>query len=332
MKIVSKIIAVMTICFVIATIGISIIVYNSSSDIEDPTIEFSMDKDARTLTVEDIKNFNLNWEDISVSTGDAILPSSGEVKVNDVISNCYGTIEFMIKDTSFGGWIFNERPVEHYEDARFIGNWGGEDNQEFIFYDDGTYFNSFDPLDFTNATPDDEYQIKKGKYEAIDDELILDEIEADVALGYTCYATFSADDTKLILACPPLDITYNLERSFTTELYQTIFNVSEKLDPCLSFFISNYSNETHEDILSEGLNLNVTFTEEPSQEIINNLTEKGIVFNTDPEGNYNHTGLNYSIQIDSLHDLYYLVSRVDVKFISATDPKFNDFGCSIDIS
>ena len=51
----------------------------------------------------------------------------------------------------------------------------------------------------------------------------------------------------------------------------------------------------------------------------------------DLDGNITPAGLNYSVQIDTLQDLYNLVSRVDVKEIIADDSKFNDFGCSLTV-
>jgi len=323
MRIITKIIAVMAICFVLGTIGLSIYVYNSSLQIEDPILKFSMDENERTLTVEEIKNFNLDWEDISLFTGDAILPSSGTVRVNDVITKCYGTVEFMVDGSTFGGWVFSEKPVDYFEDIRFIGLWKGE-GQELNFYPDGTYFNYYQKKD--DHGDDDGLLINNGRYKTEKNQLILDEI-GEGEPPYLCDVSFSAGDTQLGITCLSVELAYTLERSFTTDLYVTILNVSEKLDDCLSFFISNYSNETHQDVLSQGLNTTVVFTNELTPEKLDNLTtQKNIVFNTGPDGNITLTGLNYSVQIDSLQDLYYLVYRVDVERIIAADSKFNDFG------
>lgn len=52
---------------------------------------FTMDKNARTLTVQRIYEDGLKWEDNEVCSGDAFLPS-GEIKVGDAVLNCSGNV------------------------------------------------------------------------------------------------------------------------------------------------------------------------------------------------------------------------------------------------
>ena len=333
MRIITQIIAVIAICFVIITAAWSVYFYSSSgySDQQDvPYVYFSKDLDERTLTVIDTENIDLNWHDISVYEGEANLPTSGIISVNDVITDCYGTVNFKLPDGSvFGGWDFGERSFVYSEDIRFIGEWGG-DGQDLNFYPNGTYYN------YMYWDADDDYenqsgiQLNQGFYKLKTDKLLLEEeVVTANADSYECEFSFSDDDTELQIQCITLGLSYNLVRNFTTDLYMTILNASEKLDDCLSLFISNYSNDTHLDALSQGFNTTVVFKNELTQENINNLTNINIVFNRDSNGDIIYNGFNYSVKIDSLKDLYYLVSRADVKIIISNDSKFNEFGCSI---
>jgi len=334
MRIITQIISVIAICFIVVTAAWSVYFYTSSSysDQQDlPYIYFSKDLDERTLTVVDTKNIDLNWDDVSIHEGEANLPSSGVISINDVITDCYGLINFKLPDGSvFGGWEFSERPFVYSEDIRFIGEWEG-DGQEINFYPNGTYYNtvafSIDGNTTGGSSDHIVYEINAGNYYQDSwSQLKL------VDVGYEeldCAVEFYNFDTQMNIQCAPKGFSYNLTRNFTDDLYITILNASGKLDTCLSYFIMNYSNATHKDVLSEGFNTTVVFTNEITQENINNLTSKNIVFNKDEDENIIYNGFNYSVRIDTLQDLYYLVSRVDVDLIIGDDSKFNDFGCSI---
>ena len=52
---------------------------------------FSMDKNARTLTVQKIYETNLKWEDNEICSGNATLPV-GTIKIGDVITDCDGNV------------------------------------------------------------------------------------------------------------------------------------------------------------------------------------------------------------------------------------------------
>jgi len=54
---------------------------------------FVMDKNTRTLTVQEIYEKDLKWEDNEICSGDASLPT-GHIKVGDVVTNCSGNLAF----------------------------------------------------------------------------------------------------------------------------------------------------------------------------------------------------------------------------------------------
>lgn len=70
-------------------------------------VTFTMDKNARTLTVQKIYENNLNWGDSEVCSGNAILPS-GAIKEGDVITKCSGNTAFrhIPTNTLFGAYDF----------------------------------------------------------------------------------------------------------------------------------------------------------------------------------------------------------------------------------
>ena len=66
-----------------------------------------MDKNTRTLTVQEIYENGLKWDDNEVCSGEANLPS-GVMKVGDVISDCNGNLALrhIPSNTLFGAFDF----------------------------------------------------------------------------------------------------------------------------------------------------------------------------------------------------------------------------------
>lgn len=331
MRIITKIIAVMAICFFLATVSFSIYIYNSSSDlnkIKIPSLEFTVNEDERTLTLTNINNIDFSWEDISVDQGYALLPT-GALNIGDKITNCYETVKLKLPNGFIIGenWKFSEKPAEPFDDIRFIGQWEGG-GQELNLYPNGTYLNhawDFDSYPDDNESPGIVSVLQNGNYFTNKTENLL--VLEDIGQGasYKCDFSLLVNDTVMNLYCYSDRSSVQLTRNLSDDTYITILNVSEKLDDCLLSFISNYSsNETYKEALSEGLNVTVAFTNNLTQYDIYNLSDKDIVFITDINGSIMHNNTNYSVKINSLQDLYNLVYRVDVKDIIANDKKF---GC-----
>jgi len=68
---------------------------------------FVMDKNTRTLTVQEIYEDGLKWDDSEVCSGEANLPA-GVMKVGDVISDCNGNLALrhIPSNTLFGAYNF----------------------------------------------------------------------------------------------------------------------------------------------------------------------------------------------------------------------------------
>lgn len=66
-----------------------------------------MDKNTRTLTVQELYENDLKWDDSEVCSGEAKLPT-GNMKVGDVISDCNGNLSLRHKpsNTLFGAFDF----------------------------------------------------------------------------------------------------------------------------------------------------------------------------------------------------------------------------------
>lgn len=324
MRIITKVIGVMAVCFLLLTVSFSIYFYNKSEDIikpDLPYLEFSVDKSTHSITVTGVENLDFSWNDISVVQGNALLPK-GPININDTITNCYGAVKLKLP-YNYGyltdeEWIFSDRTLEPFEDIRFMGSWEG-DGLMLNFNADGTYSNYGMSFDYDEPPI---YEEQTGQY--TQQNLLILQQEVNNTEPLICDFSFSDDDTVMDLYCYNQRSKFEFKRVFSDELYITILNASQKLDDCLSFFISNYSNETHKDILSSGLNVTVVFTNELIELDIHNLSNKNIFFNKDSNGNITHDGVNYSIRVNSLHDLYNLVYRVDVILIVADDEKF---GC-----
>jgi len=330
MRILTKIITVISICFVIATVAISYQVFNSPSELDCPYLEFNMNVYDKTLTVSKIDNFDYNWEDITLYSGVANLPSSGKISVDDVITNCYGTIKFRLpNDSVLGSWPFNEKPEDIFEDIRFNDVWGNA-NQELQFFENGSYYNSFHSINIGDSDSSlEEYEIVQGKYEYKDDELVFNEVDSGAgAQTFAFSVILSNADTQLDIYNDYYAINWTLQRSFNDTNLLNILKTTEKLDDCLTSFIANYSNSSYKENLSNGLNVMVILNDFLTQGEVDNLSMLGIYFNTDNNGNIYLTNYNLSIKIDSLQDLYYLVSRSDVEQIFACDTKFLTLGCN----
>ena len=136
MRIVTKIITTIAICFLIGTVGYSIYILSSplaQEHITTPVIDFDMNIGKRTLTVSEI-NFNTDW-DYVYTDGYANLPE-GSINLGDVISNCFGTVKLFFSGYCLGAWEFDET-TDSFDDILFVGEWVGG-NQEYEFETDGS--------------------------------------------------------------------------------------------------------------------------------------------------------------------------------------------------
>lgn len=70
---------------------------------------FSMDKNTRSLTVQEIYEDDLKWEEHEICSGTATLPS-GPIKEGDTITNCKGNVALrhVPTNTLLGGYDFEE--------------------------------------------------------------------------------------------------------------------------------------------------------------------------------------------------------------------------------
>ena len=68
---------------------------------------FTMDKNTRTLTVQQIYEDNLKWDEHEICSGNASLPS-GFIKEGDVVTNCKGNVALrhVPSNTLVGGFDF----------------------------------------------------------------------------------------------------------------------------------------------------------------------------------------------------------------------------------
>lgn len=344
MRIVVKLLTTITIVFVFAMTSWFILYENQPSVVEweIPAFDLQPDTETGTLTVTDI-NLNFNWDEITIGRGKATLPS-GKVSPGDIITNCYGTLELYTPGSSLlGSWVFNEAPDE-IEEIRFLGDWEGSDrtvsfsssgytNYYFDFGDDdtdgkGDHKEKIDEGDSLTIGADVKLAITTyGEYETQIQQLVVFDVAIEsIPVNYN--VTFYDQDSRMKLVDPTNGYSWEFNRTFTPSLYVTILNASEKLDECLRSFVNNISNQTYNDTLANGLNVSVSFEEELTEEEIENITQQGLVFLNDSDGNATHDESVYSVKIDALHDLYYLASKSDVEEMVANDTKFYDFGCT----
>jgi hypothetical protein len=77
--------------------------------IPKPPAIFSMDKNTRSLTVQEIYEDDLKWEEHEICSGNATLPS-GPIKEGDTIINCKGNVALRHVPTNIllGGYDFEE--------------------------------------------------------------------------------------------------------------------------------------------------------------------------------------------------------------------------------
>jgi hypothetical protein len=77
--------------------------------IPKPSAIFSMDKNTRSLTVQEIYEDDLKWEEHEICSGTATLPS-GSIKEGDTITNCKGNVALrhVPTNTLLGGYDFEE--------------------------------------------------------------------------------------------------------------------------------------------------------------------------------------------------------------------------------
>jgi len=165
MRIVTQIITVIAISIILVTVGWSILIFNSSEVDQPVPFELEMNQNERTLTVGAVY-LNMEWENIEIYEGEAKLPS-GPIKLNDVITNCYGNVSlFLPGGYIFGKWVFNERPII-VDDLRFVGSWINS-SQTITFDAKGNFYNYY-------IDPDDNSYLgyKDGTYDVKDKKIIL---------------------------------------------------------------------------------------------------------------------------------------------------------------
>lgn len=77
--------------------------------IPKPSAIFSMDKNTRSLTVQEIYEDDSKWEEHEICSGTATLPS-GPIKEGDTITNCKGNVALrhLPTNTLLGGYDFEE--------------------------------------------------------------------------------------------------------------------------------------------------------------------------------------------------------------------------------
>jgi len=329
MKIITKIIIAIIVAFTVIIASTAWYIFNDSQTqkVENRQLVFNLEvnEDKGTLTVTDI-NFGANWDDIKLA-GDALLPE-GSIDVEDEIRFCSGVIKlYYMEDNYIGGWDFGDKRDELGEIILF-GEWEGEGQQIEIGLDNN-YKNIVTDKDMDNTSyGEDDYKtqvrnLNNGKYGIKYDQLVFDD-EIYSTSFYFNYTLYNA--THLQMASPVAGVFWNFTRELTNDSIVEILNATNKLDDCLTIFTKNYTNITYANALLEGLKVNVTFENELTNEEINEINET-IDFDIDQNDEIKHTGLFYYLYVDSLRDLYDLVSIENVLKISAADPKFNDFGC-----
>ena len=329
MKIITKIIIGITVAFTLIIVSTAWYIFNDSEtqEAENRQLVFNLDgdKEKGTLTVTDI-NFEANWDDINLA-GDALLPE-GSIDVEDEIRLCSGVIKLYYMENNYiGGWDFGDKTDELGEIILF-GEWEGE-GQQLEFGLDKDYNNIITDIDMDNTSYDwDDYEthiqsLNNGKYGIKYEQLVFDDEVYSTSLHFN-YTLYNA--THLQVDSPVAGVFWNFTRELTNESIVEILNASNKLDDCLTIFINNYTNITHANALLEGLKVNVSFENELTNEEINEINET-IDFDIVQNDEINHTGVFYILYVDSLRDLYDLVSIENVLTINAADSKFNDFGC-----
>ena len=329
MKIITKIIIGITVAFTLIIVSTAWYIFNDSEtqEVENRQLVFNLEvnEEKGTLTVTDI-NFEANWDDINLA-GDALLPD-GSIDVEDEIRLCSGAIELYYMENNYiGGWDFGDKTDELGEIILF-GEWEGE-GQQLEFGLDKYYNNIVTDLDMDNTSYEwDDYEthirsLNNGKYGIKYEQLVFDD-EVSATLSYFNYTLYNA--THLQMASPVAGVFWNFTRELTNESIVKILNASNKFDDCLTIFINNYTNITYANALLEGLKVNVSFENELTNEEINEINGT-IDFDIVQNDEINHTGVFYILYVDSLRDLYDLVSIENVLTINAADSKFNDFGC-----
>jgi len=331
MKIITKIIIAITVTFTLIIASTAWYIFNESQTqgVEKRQLVFNLEvnEEKGTLTVTDI-NFEANWDDIKLA-GDALLPE-GSIDVEDEIRFCSGLIKLYYMENNYiGGWDFGDKRDELHEIILF-GDWEGE-GQQIEFGINNSYNNIItNKYKYMDNISDDEGDYKthvqnlnNGKYEIKYEQLVFDDEICSTSL-YFNYTLYNA--THLQMASPVTGVFWNFTRELTNESIVEILNASNKLDDCLTVFTNNYTNIKYADALLEGVKVNVTFENELTNEEIDEINET-IDFDINKNDEINHMGLFYFLYVDSLRDLYDLVSIENVLKINAADPKFNDFGC-----
>ena len=85
--------------FLLSTRWIAEETYKSARDALPPMVfDLQENLTEKTLTVVEVYQ-NLSWSDITIIEGSAVLPE-GYIEVGDVITNCQGCIEYMVKGSS----------------------------------------------------------------------------------------------------------------------------------------------------------------------------------------------------------------------------------------
>lgn len=148
MKNITEVLIVLSIVAAIVTVGVSFYFYNSPIAEEDtfiPTFELSMDKDGRKLIVDNI-NFETDWTYVNAD-GDAIVPF-GSIEVGDEITDCYGEVSIFLSGYFVNEYIFDESSG-YIDPSLIFGEWETDDaEEEYIFYDDGTFLFDIKENDF----------------------------------------------------------------------------------------------------------------------------------------------------------------------------------------
>ena len=96
-------------CLVLIFILLGLFDKKEEKKIPKPPAIFSMDKNTRSLTVQEIYEDDLKWEEHEICSGTATLPS-GPIEEGDTIINCKGNVALrhVPTNTLLGGYDFEE--------------------------------------------------------------------------------------------------------------------------------------------------------------------------------------------------------------------------------
>ena len=181
MRIVTKILAIITIITILLTFSWSVIIINSNEDFLTKPFDLIKNENDRTLTVKDVY-VGMNWEDIEISQGHANLPS-GTVNVGDIITDCYGIIKLSLPgEYTYGDWNFSSRSIDLDTPILFSGVW--QNSYQIIDLDyNGSYNNTY--LNYNNESIF--YLSSKGNYNIEKGKLIFGSISSalsDTSINY----------------------------------------------------------------------------------------------------------------------------------------------------